>query len=402
MDDSGLLELIQLIYLGSTTADHILNGGCFDKAIHAHILIYAAICQHIIKHAFIEEELSEMRTFMEKVADEKMVARHTAPIVAEFEQRFEETLKRLADERKNACTLDAVLPHGRCHQDFHQNWTTYRSQRAPVLHCYHDTGHLFSCGAPSNMPRVHGRIVSWWSNSKLHLDTRRPSKVSLPTETTLSVTLAMIGLAPGVTSVLSRDWWRRPSQKVGWAEGGWRIVILATNAGCKPSTTSPMSTNAWRKASQKHGPLHKDLAKTRMKRNTEAIGRALKWFEENNPFDHDRDKQLFVSFSTGFTSTAYGAVNAERAAEVGREMHIKLDGQSVTSTMEMKFKVQALSSLRKIPKVNEKKIHLNSLKLFYRLIIFAQRDMTVETSLQYELTPFTVLRKRIWPSTLLR
>ncbi|KAG7255643.1 hypothetical protein CRUP_008469 [Coryphaenoides rupestris] len=115
---------------------------------------------------------------------------------------------------------------------------------------------------------------------------------------------------------------------------------------------------------KKHGPLHKDLAKTRMKRDAEAIELALKWFEENNPFDHDRDKQLLVSFSTGFTSTADDTVNAERVAEVGREMQIKLDGQSVTSTMEVKFKVQALSSLRKIPKVNEKKIHLNSLKLF--------------------------------------
>ena len=139
---------------------------------------------------------------------------------------------------------------------------------------------------------------------------------------------------------------------------------------------------------KKHGPLHKDLAKTRMKRDAEAIGLALKWFEENNPFDHDRDKQLLVSFSTGFRSTADDAGNAERAAEVGREMQIKLDGKSVTSTMKVKFKVQTLSSLRKIPKINEKEIHLNSLKLFKRLIIFAQRNMTVETSLGYELTPF--------------
>ena len=135
------------------------------------------------------------------------------------------------------------------------------------------------------------------------------------------------------------------------------------------------------------GPLHKDLAKTRMKRDAEAIVLVLKWFEENNPFDKDRDKKLLVSFSTGFTSTDNDAVNAERAAEVGREMQTKLDGQSVTSTMEVKFKVQALSSLRKILKVNEKKIHLDSLKLFNRLIIFAQRDMTVEASLAYELTP---------------
>ena len=139
---------------------------------------------------------------------------------------------------------------------------------------------------------------------------------------------------------------------------------------------------------KKHGPLHTDLTKTRMKRDAEAIGLVLKWFEQNNPFDHDRDNKLLVSFSTGFTSKAGDAVNAERAVEVGREMQIKLNGQSVTSTMELKFKVQALSSLKKLPKLNEKKIHLNSLKLFNRLIIIAQRDMTVETSLEYELTPF--------------
>ena len=88
-----------------------------------------------------------------------------------------------------------------------------------------------------------------------------------------------------------------------------------------------------------------------------------------------------MSFSIGFRSTGDDLVNAERAAEIGREMQIKLDGQSVTSTMEIKSKVKALSSLRNIPKTNEKKIHLDSLKLLNRLIFFAQRDMTVETSL---------------------
>ena len=105
------------------------------------------------------------------------------------------------------------------------------------------------------------------------------------------------------------------------------------------------------------------------------------------PFDNNRDKELLVSFSTGFTSTGGDSVNAERAAEVGMEMQIKLDGQSVTSSMDVKSKVKALSSLRKIPTVNEK-IYLDSVKLFNRLIIFAQQEMTVETSLQYELTPF--------------
>jgi len=78
----------------------------------------------------------------------------------------------------------------------------------------------------------------------------------------------------------------------------------------------------------------------------------------NNPFDHSREKKLVVSFSTGFTSNTDDTVNAERSDEVGRKMQMKLDGKSVTSTMEVKFKVP-LSSLRNLPKGNEKKAHLN-------------------------------------------
>ena len=45
---------------------------------------------------------------------------------------------------------------------------------------------------------------------------------------------------------------------------------------------------------KKHSPLHKDLRGTRMKRDAEAIARALDWFQENDPFDQDRDRQLLV------------------------------------------------------------------------------------------------------------
>jgi len=41
-----------MIYPESTTASHILDGGRFDKAIRAHLLIDAAIYQHILKLAF--------------------------------------------------------------------------------------------------------------------------------------------------------------------------------------------------------------------------------------------------------------------------------------------------------------------------------------------------------------
>jgi len=74
------------------TGNHILDGECFDKAICAHLLIDIYL-SHIIKLAFTEEELSDMRTFMEKVTAVKMGAKHTDPVVAVFEQRFEETFK---------------------------------------------------------------------------------------------------------------------------------------------------------------------------------------------------------------------------------------------------------------------------------------------------------------------
>ena len=97
MQDSGLLEVIQLIDPGSTTANHILDGRCFNKANRAHHLIDAIIYRHIIKLAYTVEELGDMWSFMEEVANEKMVGRHTDPVVAVIEQRFEETFKRLAE-----------------------------------------------------------------------------------------------------------------------------------------------------------------------------------------------------------------------------------------------------------------------------------------------------------------
>ena len=81
MQDSGLLEVIQLIYPGSMTANHIMDGGCFDKAIRTHLLIDVAIYQHIMKFAFTEEERSDMKTFMEKVEDGSQTHRPNSGII---------------------------------------------------------------------------------------------------------------------------------------------------------------------------------------------------------------------------------------------------------------------------------------------------------------------------------
>ena len=92
-------------------------------------------------------------------------------------------------------------------------------------------------------------------------------------------------------------------------------------------------------AVKKHGPFHKDLTKTRMKRDSEVIELALKWLKKTNPSTTIETSLCPSQQDLRLTSTADDAINAERATEVGREMQIKLDGKSVTSTMKVKFKV---------------------------------------------------------------
>ena len=80
---------------------------------------------------------------------------------------------------------------------------------------------------------------------------------------------------------------REAKTKGGLSRGRMRNSVSAHR--CWVQTLSPMSTRM-EEGVKKHGPLHKELSKSLMKRNAEAIGLTLKWLEENNPFDHDRDK----------------------------------------------------------------------------------------------------------------
>ena len=47
--DSGLRDIVQLIYPGEIAADSIVNGNSYDKAIKVHFLIEAAIIQHVVR-----------------------------------------------------------------------------------------------------------------------------------------------------------------------------------------------------------------------------------------------------------------------------------------------------------------------------------------------------------------
>ena len=53
-----------------------MDGGSFDKAMRAHLLINAAIYQHM-RFSFTDEELDDMRIFIEKLINEGVKNKHT-------------------------------------------------------------------------------------------------------------------------------------------------------------------------------------------------------------------------------------------------------------------------------------------------------------------------------------
>ena len=73
MADSGLQELIQLVYPGSSTAEYILSGGAYAKAIRFHLLASAAMTKFLVKDIDLtEQEYEDMEEFIKTAREEKI------------------------------------------------------------------------------------------------------------------------------------------------------------------------------------------------------------------------------------------------------------------------------------------------------------------------------------------
>ena len=136
---------------------------------------------------------------------------------------------------------------------------------------------------------------------------------------------------------------------------------------------------------KKKQALHRDLAKAQRVADGKAFNDVLQWLEEREPFDHNREATSLVAFSTGLVSTADDDVNPEKAFDVGLSMQRNIDGEDGNAKMGRNGMIKPLSILRKTSSSAPAQIHAE--RLFNRLIIFAQRDGSVEEALQYELTP---------------
>ena len=62
--------------------------------------------------------------------------------------------------------------------------------------------------------------------------------------------------------------------------------------------------------------FHAELSKSQIKRDDAAVNAICGWLEEYNPFDEDRNRNVLVSFSTGFTSSSEDEVKVDEAENV--------------------------------------------------------------------------------------
>ena len=136
-----------------------------------------------------------------------------------------------------------------------------------------------------------------------------------------------------------------------------------------------------------HQVLHQDLAVAQKLEDGKAVLLVHEWLDEMQPFDGTHEKNVLVSFLTGFLSTEVDNVNADKAVNIGKNIQIKVDGQVPTAKMETKCKVQPLAVLRNVATASHTNTQLNAMKFFNLLIISAQREANIENSLEYELTP---------------
>ena len=68
MADSGLEELIKLLYSGDVT--HISDGRPYYEALRAHFLIDAALCCFIMEENVYDDELVDLEGYINKCTNE--------------------------------------------------------------------------------------------------------------------------------------------------------------------------------------------------------------------------------------------------------------------------------------------------------------------------------------------
>ena len=300
-----------------------------------------------------------MRAFMEKVADRKIGARNTDPVVAVFEERFEETFKWLAEGGRtpalwvqNHHMADEIKVVIRTEQLAGHNG--HLSCIATKITYLISLTHL-CCRRQSSIHRGHmaGTHKGTWNFVCLQGHIR-------------TFTCQCEECCPLLQPWMSGTWCdictEQTLMKAAKSEGGLsrgrkrNSFFLATNAGCSPSITYLMLTSRWRKTSV--NMLH--FTQTCSRHWCSEMQRHL-----NFPILGQTSPQTIL----GFRRTSQYNRHKELLSQCwesswSRDRDGDQPGLTVSDIdyVNVKSKAKALPSLRKISIVNKKKIHLDSLK----------------------------------------
>ena len=126
---------------------------------------------------------------------------------------------------------------------------------------------------------------------------------------------------------------------------------------------------------------------SRMKEDFCCFLELLHWLQSANIASTKSDE--LVPFSTGLVF-ADNRINTQNYKEKGMRIHDLLYGGNLTNKIGLKLKTKNFHNLKKVMKINNKKVILSHCLLFIRFSSIFQRNLTVAESLAYELTVFPV------------
>ncbi|XP_065911780.1 uncharacterized protein [Dysidea avara] len=130
---------------------------------------------------------------------------------------------------------------------------------------------------------------------------------------------------------------------------------------------------------------HIEFGTSRSKRDYEDLRKIQSWFNQYEPFDPNQPK--LCSLSSGLTASDDDGVNCDQTEQVGAKIHKKLDNMSIIdASIKRSDQVRSLDHLQPGIQVDKKKVTINPMLLFSRLIAVVQREEDMAQFFNYELT----------------
>ena len=211
---------------------------------------------------------------------------HTDPVVAIFEQRFEETFKRLAEKGRTPALW--VQYHHRVNvikvfiraERLADNSGHLSCIAIKMLHIFAAAGHQqYAKGA-----RLYCQLMKEFEVFPAYKDTFE------------RFTAHGNHVVRYFSHEWSGTWWdiciEQTLMKAAKSEGGLSRGRMRNSFSCHKCWVLTLNhfsdVNQWMEEDViRHTPLHRDLTKTQMKRDAEAVLLVLEWLEENKPFDNE-------------------------------------------------------------------------------------------------------------------